>query len=151
MWNQRVDGVLRLSFDEKRKKRRPKSETLIPKVICAITDMGESQENVYIRPECERAQKLLRSSGAVATIGNVMAKMDLMEKDKVSNNSSSVSVGDDENPTPVVATIQFKDQTLYCCTTTRQRHFFYIWVSARVRKNKVFKSYLFRKESFQNK
>ena len=129
MWNQRVDGVLRLSFDEKRKKRRPKTETLIPKVICAITKIGETQENIFIRPECERAHKLLKSSGAIATIGNVMAKMDLMEKDKVSNNSSSASVNDDE-PSPVVASVQFKDQLLFCCTTMRQRHLFYIWVSS---------------------
>jgi len=69
MWNVRLDqGVIRLSFEEKRKKRKPKCHDTIPKVICGITGIADKSEYLYLRPETERSQKLLRSSGAMATI-----------------------------------------------------------------------------------
>ena len=37
MWTQKTDGVLRLSFDEKRKKRKPRQEVVPdPKVVLAV-------------------------------------------------------------------------------------------------------------------
>ena len=55
--------------------------------------------------------------------------MDTLEKDKISNNSSNVSSTEDESSS-IVTTVQFKDQTLYCCAKIREKHFLYLWVSS---------------------
>jgi len=55
--------------------------------------------------------------------------MDTLEKDKISNNSSNVSSNEDESSS-IVTTVQFKDQTLYCCAKIREKHFLYLWVSS---------------------
>ena len=91
MWNSKVEkGVLKLSFDEKRKKRRTRIENIIPRVTCAISRLGkEGQDNIYLWPDTERTQKLLKSSGAVVTINSIMAKMEALDasRDKVSQHS----------------------------------------------------------------
>ena len=44
MWTQRVDGVLRLSFEEKRKKRKPKPENVPnPKIVLAVKEDDKGQ------------------------------------------------------------------------------------------------------------
>ena len=91
MWNSKVEkGVLKLTFDEKRKKRRTRIEMIIPNVTCAISRLGqEGQDNIYLWPDTERTQKLLKSSGAVVTINSIMAKMEALDasRDKISQHS----------------------------------------------------------------
>ena len=74
MWTQRVDGVLRLSFDEKRKKRKPRQEQVPdPKILIAIKE-GETE--LYLNPSNSKTKKLSRSAGALATLSDVLQKME---------------------------------------------------------------------------
>ena len=74
MWTQRVDGVLRLSFDEKRKKRKPRQEQIPdPKILIAIKE-GETE--LYLNPSNSKTKKLSRSAGALATLSDVLQKME---------------------------------------------------------------------------
>ena len=58
--------------------------------------------------------------------------MDTLEKDKISNNSSNVSSSTEDESSAIVTTVQFKDQTLYCCAKIREKHFLYLWVSSQL-------------------
>ena len=58
--------------------------------------------------------------------------MDTLEKDKISNNSSNVSSNTEDESSAIVTTVQFKDQTLYCCAKIREKHFLYLWVSSQL-------------------
>ena len=91
MWESTIEkGILKLTFDEKRKKRKTRLEMLIPRATCAISRLGkEGQENIYLWPDTERTQKLLKSSGAVVTINSILSKMEALDasRDRISQHS----------------------------------------------------------------
>jgi len=105
MWTQRVDGVLRLSFDEKRKKRKPRPETIPePKIVLAIK---EGEMDLYLNPNNVKTKKLAKSGGAIATISDVMKKLEMAgmnaeKREKESNSSASL---DEDRKIPVVTKI----------------------------------------------
>ena len=83
--------MVKLGFDERRKKRRTRGEMTIPRVSVCITRLGaEGQDTVYLMPDTVSTQRLSKSTGAIVTIGSIINKMEALDnsRDKVSQHSS---------------------------------------------------------------
>lgn len=79
-----------------------------------------------------KTKKLSKSGGAIATIADVMKKLELSssheKRDRESNNSSTSL--DDERKSPVVTKIRFSGIHMYATAIQREEKVCYLWLNA---------------------